>query len=264
MHPRTAVNLFDRQLGGARREDRGAVGGLQVRRRRRLGAQLELASATADLELADRGHAARHGVVAVPQQVGGGADTIRLGRQVAFKTIQLGLGDLVDGLQVAALDHGADRRGAAYARLDIGDDIFAVAPGRGHARPAGGEEGAGPFKRRAGSDVRVAETVGVVAQQIGVALTAVDLTGLALGVLQTGVDPVAEPFAGGARRDGGGVVRLQRVVHGLKVLAGQSAEILGRYAAGREGQGENSRRGGEQTLHGGYSQKAVETEFGRV
>ncbi|MNC47048.1 hypothetical protein D3C75_960920 [compost metagenome] len=86
------------------------------------------------------------------------------------------------------------------------------------------------------------------------AFAAVDLTGLALGVLQTGVDPAAETFAGGARRDGGGMVRLQRVVHGLKVLTGQSAEILGRSAAGRESQGENSRRGGEQTLHGGYSQ----------
>ncbi|MNX99611.1 hypothetical protein D3C86_1320700 [compost metagenome] len=255
MNPRTTVNLLDRQLGRARREDRGAVGGLQVRGRRRLRAHLVFAGATTDLELAGRGHAADHGVVAVPQEVGRGADAGRLGGQVAFKAVQLGLGEVRDGLKVAGLDHGADRRRAAHARLDVGNDVFAVAPGGGHAGPAGGEEGAGPFKGRLGGDVRVAEAVGVVAQQVGVAFAAVDLTGFGQGVLQSGVDPAAEGFAGGARHHGGGVVGLQRVVRGLKILPRKIAEVLGRGAAGREGQGENRRRSGEQTLHEGYSKR---------
>ncbi|MND69660.1 hypothetical protein D3C80_611450 [compost metagenome] len=255
MNPRTAVDLLDRQLGRAGREDRSAIGGFKVGRRRRLRGELELAGATADLELAGRGHAAGHGVVAVPQQVGRGANAGGLGRQVAFKAVQLGLGDLFDGLKVAGLDHGADRRRAAHARLDVGDDIFAIAPGRGHAGPAGGEEGAGAFEGRAGGDVRVAEAVGVVAQQVGVAFAAVDLTGLGEGVLQARVNPAAEGFAGGARHHGGGVVGLQRVVRGLKILPRKIAEVLGRGAAGREGQGDNRRRSGEQTLHEGYSKR---------
>uniref|UniRef100_A0A0N4Z8I6 DNA helicase n=1 Tax=Parastrongyloides trichosuri TaxID=131310 RepID=A0A0N4Z8I6_PARTI len=248
VNPRTTVNLLDRQLGRAGREDGGAVGGFQVGGGRRLRAQRVVAGATTDLELAGRGHAPGHGVVAVPQQIGGGADAACLGGQVAFEPIQLGLGEVRDRLDVAGLDHGADRRRVAHARLDVGDDILTVAPGRGHAGPAGGEEGAGAFERRRRGDVRVAEAVGVVAQQVGVALAAVDLTGLGHGVRQTGVDPAAEGFAGGARDHGGGVVGLQGVVRGLKILARQVAEVLGRGAASREGQSENSRRSGEQTL----------------
>ncbi|MNI43250.1 hypothetical protein D3C73_975750 [compost metagenome] len=249
--PRAAVHRLDRQ-GRARRDiDRGAIGGLQVLRRRRLRRQGVVAGAATDLELTGSRHARGHRVVAVPQQIGGAADTAGLGRQIAFELIQLGLGQVLDRLGVAALEDSAQRRRAAHAFLNIGDDILAVAPGRSHARPTGGEVRTQTLVGRAGGDVGVAETVGVPAQQIGVAVAAVDLTGLGLGLLQTRVQPGAERRAGLAGHHGGRMVVAQRRVHGLKVLTGQIAEVLGRGGRGGESQGQYGRRSGKQAFHGG-------------
>src|SRR5690606_35687425 len=80
---------------------------------------------------------------------------------------------------------------------------------------------------------------GVPAQQIGVAVTAVDLTGLALGLRQAGVQPAAEGVTLGALNDGGGVVVAQGGVDRGQILTRQTGEILGRGGAGydRKGQG---------------------------
>uniref|UniRef100_A0A0N4Z2Y9 ANK_REP_REGION domain-containing protein n=1 Tax=Parastrongyloides trichosuri TaxID=131310 RepID=A0A0N4Z2Y9_PARTI len=105
--PRAAVHRLDRQRRARRRIDRGAIGGFQVLRRGRLRRQGEIAGAAADLELAGSGHARRHRVVAVPQQIGRAADAAGLGRQVTLELVQLGLGQIFDRLGVAALEHGA-------------------------------------------------------------------------------------------------------------------------------------------------------------
>ncbi|VTO16679.1 Uncharacterised protein [Brevundimonas vancanneytii] len=261
--PRAPVHRFDRQ-GRARRDiDRSAIGRFQVLGRGRLRRQGEVAGAAADLELAGARHTGGHRIVAVPQQIGRAADAAGLGRQVALELVQLGLGQVFDRLGVAALEHGAQRRRAAHARLNIGDDVLTVAPGRGHARPAGGEERTQALIGRAGGDVGIAETVGVPAQQIGVAVAAVDLTGLGLRLLQARIQPGAEGGAGVSRHHGGRVVVTQSRVHGLKVLPRQIAEVLGRGGRGGEAQGQYGRRSGKQALHRG-SPSPFSMRVGRV
>ena len=131
----------------------------------------------------------------------------------------------------------------------MGDDVGAVAPAGGDARPGGGEPRVERFEGRTDRGARIVEATPVPAQKIGLGVAAVGAAGHFIGLGQTGVEPASEGVSCRSLEHGPGVIVAQIGVGGGQVLTRAVGPALRVSRAGDGDQGER-RSGGEKRLHG--------------